>query len=296
MTRKILSVIAVLALAFIPITLAAYHGNGGGGYHGGGNGNRGGNGYGPGNGTGPIHDILAGTPITYSGTVVSAGYWGNGMVISTADGNIKLYGLGSWRYWNSLNVKLPDVGEQIVVKGYTVEFNGSPRNILMSAEIDGVVVQLRDPETGIPLWRRNGGGYRGGGNGGYGGYGNCPNRGEPRYDILNGIPFSFTGELARFGSGYGNKGINGGRHGRVTIISTSNGNMVVSGLGPWWFWNKQGIDYPIIGDTLAANGFTVDVNGFQVNILMSVTIGGTTVQLRDIETGTPLWWRRSGSK
>lgn len=288
MTRKIILITMVLVLTLIPMTLAANNGNGGSGNGSGGNGNNGnggGSGNGSGDGTGPVHDILAGTPFNYSGAVVSIGYQGDGMEIATSDGNVVVYGLGSQRYWDSLGIELPDVGEQVVAEGYTVDFNGVARNILMSIEINGVLVQLRDPDTGTPLWR-------GEGNENRGGSGNMYSRGEPRLDILAGVPFTITGEVVSFGEGssYNGSNGNGGGNGSVTI-STASGNVVVCGLGPFRYWDGLGVDYPVVGDSLEASGFTVDVNGIAVNVVMSVTIGGTTVQLRDDATGLPLWWR-----
>jgi hypothetical protein len=109
-------------------------------------------GYGPGNQLGPVHDILSGTPFTYTGDVVSLSEPGQGMVIATETENVTIYGLGPIRYWQSLDVARPAVGETVTVEGYTVDYNGVLRNIAMSMTIGGQTVQLRDPSTGLPLW------------------------------------------------------------------------------------------------------------------------------------------------
>ena len=119
-------------------------------------GNGKGSGNGSGNGTGPIHDILAGEPFVYSGDVIGCTQ-GQGIEIATdtetEDGNVVIYGIGPVRYWDSLEVIRPDVGDTIEVSGYVVDYNGEFRNIAMEITIDGTIVQLRDSETGVPLWR-----------------------------------------------------------------------------------------------------------------------------------------------
>lgn len=286
MLKKILIIMAVVALVLVPSTLHARNGNGNGGNGNGGNGGNGNGGSGcggygnGGNGTGPIHNILEGTPFSYTGTVVSVGYQQSGMVLATGEGEVTVYGLGSWRYWESLGVNLPDVGNSISVSGYTVDYNGVPRNILMSVIIDGVTVQLRDPETGLPLWR-GGNGYGGNGNGGNG-TGDCTPQG-PRYDILGGTPFSLSGDVINVGFG------ETGGFGNGLTISTTDGNITLSGLGPWYYWESLGIQRPTVGDSIEVTGYTVVYNELTLNILMTVTINGQTVQLRDPETGLPLW-------
>ncbi len=78
------------------------------------------------------------------------------MVLATEEGNVIIYGIGPVRYWESLGVDRPGVGETVTVSGYTVNYNGIECNIAMNFIIDSEnIVQLRDPETGLPLlWRR----------------------------------------------------------------------------------------------------------------------------------------------
>jgi hypothetical protein len=112
-----------------------------------------GKGKGPGDGTGPIHDILAGAPFAVAGEVVTIGM-GDGMVVATADKNITIYGIGPYRYWISQGVDRPLVGDEVEVSGYIVNYNGVERYIAMSITVPGEgTVQLRDPETGAPLWK-----------------------------------------------------------------------------------------------------------------------------------------------
>ena len=112
-----------------------------------------GNGFGPGDGTGPIHSILEGTPFLYVGDIVTMGA-GGGLVLATDSGNVTVYGIGPKRYWEDQDVERPGVGDTIEVTGFVVDYNGIERNIAMSIVGDGFDIQLRDPETGLPLWFR----------------------------------------------------------------------------------------------------------------------------------------------
>ena len=116
-------------------------------------------GNGCGNGTGicnktgdPICDICAGTEFEYTGTVVSI-IRGQGMVLATDEGNITIYGIGPIRYWTSLSMDRPVIGDSITVNGYTVDYNGIVRNIALSILVGDDTVELRNSETCVPLWR-----------------------------------------------------------------------------------------------------------------------------------------------
>ncbi|MCF8119399.1 MAG: hypothetical protein K9L83_04245 [Deltaproteobacteria bacterium] len=113
---------------------------------------QGGNKRGAGDGTGPVHDIYSGTPFTYEGDVIEM-VPGQGLLIATESGNVTVYGIGPFRYWDSVGVDRPAVGDTITVTGYEVDYNGEIRNIATTITIDPDVVDLRDPETGAPLWR-----------------------------------------------------------------------------------------------------------------------------------------------
>jgi len=118
-----------------------------------------GSGQGAGDGTGPapIHDITGGTFFTVTGTVVTIAT-GEGLELVTDAGTISVYGLGSLRYWDSLGVDRPAVGDTVMVSGYEVVYgvdeNGENivRNVATSITVGGVEVVLRD-EEGLPLWR-----------------------------------------------------------------------------------------------------------------------------------------------
>jgi hypothetical protein len=113
-------------------------------------------GHGAGDGSGPLllHTVVS--TFTYDGVITSAGVPGDGVEISTADGLVVVYGLGPNRYWESLGLdKLETlaVGASISVTGIVMDFSGELRNIVTTVTVDGVTIDLRDPETGEPLWR-----------------------------------------------------------------------------------------------------------------------------------------------
>lgn len=116
-----------------------------------GNGNGAGNG--AGNGTGPIHDILSGVPFEFTGVV--AGFeQGGGLTLDiVGEEDVVLYGIGPVRYWTSQGVAHPTIGEELTANGFTVDYNDTFRNIVMSITIGEETIQLRDKETGLPLWR-----------------------------------------------------------------------------------------------------------------------------------------------
>jgi len=116
----------------------------------------GGGGKGPGDGTGPIHNILDSEPFIADGTVVSI-VPGEGMELVTDAGEtLTIYGIGPVWYWESLEIDRPAVGDDIQVEGHIVSFNLVERYIAMTITVGEEEVQLRDPGTGAPLWRRNG--------------------------------------------------------------------------------------------------------------------------------------------
>ena len=126
-------------------------------------------------GSGPVHYILEGTAFSLEGIVVSCTpeqgltvavdtIFGNGEPYDEdGDGNVVIFGIGPSRYWEELEAVKPTVGEWIKITGYVADFNGVLRNIAMTVflpvydESGGIAsyveVQLRDPETGYPLWR-----------------------------------------------------------------------------------------------------------------------------------------------
>jgi len=114
---------------------------------------------------------------------------------------------------------------------------------------------------------------------GLAGQGRGPGDGTgPIHDVLDGVPFTFTGDVTDFAMGGG-----------LTLATLKDGNVQIYGIGPVFYWTSKKVDYPVIGDTLTAKGFTVNYNGVYRNVAMSITIDNSTIDLRDIVTGAPLW-------
>jgi len=143
MKRVLKSSAVVVMVLFLSAGLA---------FAGSGNGAVNGTGEGVCNGTGPIHDVLAGEPFDITGEVVSLAD-GQGMVIATEIENITVYGIGPAWYWDAVGVDRPAVGEIVRVIGYIVDYNDVERYIVMTIWVGETEVQLRDAETGLPLWR-----------------------------------------------------------------------------------------------------------------------------------------------
>lgn len=80
-----------------------------------------------------------------------------GITVSATTGNVTLYGLGPVRYWEGLGIDRPVVGDAVRIEAKSVTMNDVAINIIVSlAYEDGSAIQLRDAETGCPLWRGSG--------------------------------------------------------------------------------------------------------------------------------------------
>ncbi len=131
-----------------------------------------GNGIGAGDGTGPMLNIYDGTPVTVTGVVSSLGLFGRGLEVDTGTEIVTVYGLGPIRYWDSIGVARPAVGETVTINGYEVTFSdGTTRTIATTITVGDQTINLRDPDTGAPLWRGSAGGNGGAAGTGQGGYG-----------------------------------------------------------------------------------------------------------------------------
>lgn len=86
--------------------------------------------------------------------------------------------------------------------------------------------------------------------------------------------------------------------GAVAAYSSPGNGMVVDtgttieslyGIGPVWYWERNAMDRPEIGETITANVETVTIGDRTVKVIISVTIDGQTLPLRDTSTCVPLW-------
>jgi hypothetical protein len=139
-------------------------------------------------------DICNSDIATIAGVVTEAGLYGQGMQIDTGSEVVTVYGVGPLRYWTSVDVDRPAVGDEVSVEAaLTVFSDGTEKSIAISITIGDETIDLRDDDC-LPMWRggnrvslldgqsavvaRNG---RGGGNGpgdGTGNGGNGPGDGS----------------------------------------------------------------------------------------------------------------------
>ena len=103
-------------------------------------------------------NLEMGTELEITGTVVSIGGKA-GLVIEVAGGTqVTIDGIGPAWYWEANNIDRPEIGETIIANVYEVPFSDATRNLAVSITILGPdatseTIQLRDPESGCPLWR-----------------------------------------------------------------------------------------------------------------------------------------------
>lgn len=86
--------------------------------------------------------------------------------------------------------------------------------------------------------------------------------------------------------------------GGLTLL-TNEGEVVLYGIGPVYYWESQGVSHPAITDSLTAKGYTFEHNGIDRNVVTEITINikddeYKTVVLRDPVTGKPLWRGTNG--
>lgn len=102
-------------------------------------------------------DICSGEPVAIAGIVAVDGIGtGLGMQIQTDSGLVTVYGIGPIRYWSSLDITRPAVGDEVEINANTVTFSdGSVKDIAITVTIGDYQVELRDTDC-TPLWRGNG--------------------------------------------------------------------------------------------------------------------------------------------
>lgn len=266
--KTIMAVAVVTMFAFSSTAFAAngFGGQGRGGGQGMINGGQGGGFGGPGRDGGqeegfnkPLIDILSGTPFTLTGTVISIQDRRGGMELDDGTDTYKVYGIGPIWFWESAGIAKPVVGDEITVSGYDVSFNDNLRKIAMSVIVAGNELQLRDAETGEPVWR-----------------------GMER-------PNPFTEGEAAVIEGNVSNILTFGRGGGIEV-DTGAETVAVCGIGPAEYWEDLGVDLPEVGDAIVVNGVKITLNdGSERMIASSIVINGQTVELHDAETGAPLF-------
>jgi len=100
--------------------------------------------------------------------------------------------------------------------------------------------------------------------------------------VLDAVSETMVGEVADVGTFDGLK------------IDTGGGTIItVYGLGPVSFWESENVDRPVLKDPISVDvkKIVFSDSTFNKYILMSLTYKDTneTIQLRDPDTGCPLW-------
>lgn len=199
-------------------------------------------------------EILAGTPFEVTGEILRIHHRG-AVTLSLGDGEVKIFGFAPAHYFEDLEVVPPQSGDIIQVNGYVITQDDREAYIAMSVTIDGDTIVFRDAGTGEELWEHP----------------------HPNNEILDGTPFDVTGEVVSTDVR------------DAMVLATASGDVTIYGTGPDRYWEETGVDFPSVGETVQATGYIVDLNDTQRYIAFTVVIGDDSIQLRDTETGRPLW-------
>ena len=105
-----------------------------------------------------------------------------------------------------------------------------------------------------------------------------PVKGISAATICEGTLFTVTGIV-----------VNIGLPGEGVVIDTGTAVVTIYGIGSLDYWAANNIVRPAIGEVITVTGYTVDLSGATLNVAMSITVGGVTLQLRDATTCVPLW-------
>ena len=97
--------------------------------------------------------VLNSDMVPLTGTVVSIGKR-QCLILETLEGQIRVYGIGPVWYWERMGIDRPETGEVVTVEAYAVPFEDTTRYVAASITIGEQTVDLRDPETGCPIWRK----------------------------------------------------------------------------------------------------------------------------------------------
>ncbi|HSB06553.1 MAG TPA: hypothetical protein VLK23_15325 [Thermodesulfobacteriota bacterium] len=97
-------------------------------------------------------NVLSGPSETFTGTVIGIGNH-DGLVVDTNNGPVTIYGIGPEGYWEANSLDRPEIGDLVKVVAYAVLFSDGTRYAASSITIESDTLQLRDTETGCPLWR-----------------------------------------------------------------------------------------------------------------------------------------------
>ncbi len=88
-------------------------------------------------------------------------------------------------------------------------------------------------------------------------------------NVLEGAPVTFGGAVVDIGPS-----------GNGLVINTGTEEVVVFGLGPLWYWEKNGVDRPEVGEVVTVSAYAVSFSEATRYIAASITIGEGTVCLQ----------------
>lgn len=108
--------------------------------------------------------------------------------------------------------------------------------------------------------------------GNYGGF----NRTLPVYNICSGAAEVIVGTVVNYGI-----------PGNGLELKVGDTIVNVYGIGPYWYWERQGIEMPEIGETVTAT--VSKITTADVKVLIKLATGAEEIQLRDPNTCQPLW-------
>lgn len=260
-----------------------------------------GNGNGNGDGSGPQYfDIdtvktLSGTLKDVNSDWVAKGdgnYTGTGMhFVFNAGGTDYELILGPAQFLTDNGISLA-VGQNVTVTGSVVDsyVSSFSNQFIIATKItaNGTTLEIRDA-NGYPLWR---GSNNGGANGR--GPGQGP-QGQNYFDSATVKTLSGTlVEVLDYWTANGNGNSTGaGMH----YVFKAGGTSYYLMAGPFWFMENNGVVLEK-GMNISVTGSVVDaydssLNQYDYLIAQSITVNGTTAELRDAE-GYPLW--RSGNQ
>ena len=103
-------------------------------------------------------------------------------------------------------------------------------------------------------------------------------------NVLSGTPDTIEGTVIGIGSYNG-----------LVIDVYNDGQVTIYGIGPDWYWEKNKVDRPDIGDHVKVEAYEALFSDGTRYIASSITRFGAsgeiiyTLYLRDTETGCPLW-------
>lgn len=211
--------------------------------------------------------ICGGTPETITGVVESANLPSEGLTLDTGSSSITFYGLGPTWYWTQANLPRPVIGDTVSV--VLVRLTTTLNDVALAVTVNGQRLALRDAASCLPLWRSTG--TSGTGEPGHG----AAHTGAPAV-VCDGSTLPFSGVVSTLGA----------PEGGLTLSSSGDARTFL-GLGPAWYWDEHLMSRPVVGDWVDLTASRVASS--EAFVVLSITIDGDTLDLRDAGSCVPLW-------